>query len=153
MSEDRSKGTISLEEIAARINELREYANMLASTINTYVSQQRELQLALETLKNMPDEGGSGYVVIDRLSTAMIPATISEGWSKSILVHLGLGYYLKTDKTSASEIISKKSSSLEKLIAELQRRYRVVVEELEKLQSILTQLTAGGSRLEETSGG
>jgi prefoldin alpha subunit len=141
--EVKEAGRIQLEEILVRFNELREYANILASTINTYLTQQRELQLALETLKNLPEDGGEGYIILDRLSSAMIPAVINKEWSKGILVHLGLGYYLKADKAKALEIISKRSSNIERVLGELQKRYSVVLEELNRLQQLLSRGYSG----------
>jgi len=138
-SRPRTSKGVKLEEALIRVNELREYANILASSINTYATQQRELQLVLETLKNMPEEGGEGYVVLDRLSTAMIPAVIDREWSRRILVHLGLGYYLKTDKAKALEIITKRSSDVEKLLSDLQRKYSLIVEELNRLQEAIAR--------------
>ncbi|ADV65416.1 prefoldin subunit alpha [Desulfurococcus mucosus] len=146
----QSGRSVSLEELVARINELREYANILASTINNYLTQQRELQLALETLKSLPENGGEGFIVVDRLSTAMIPATVDKEWSKRVLVHLGLGYYLKTDRDRAVDIVSRRSASLERLINELEKKYSAVVGEMNRLRNILETTY---SRVQEASGG
>ncbi|MEM3993392.1 MAG: prefoldin domain-containing protein, partial [Desulfurococcaceae archaeon] len=92
------KKVISLEELVARVNELRERIEILDSTLNTYLSHYKELQLAVETIKNLSNKSIEGYVVLDRLSSLMIPASISENWYNNILVNLGLGYYVKLNK-------------------------------------------------------
>ena len=131
---------ITLEELVARVEELRESIEVLDSAINTYLSQYRELQLSLETLKNLGETPGEGYIIIDRLSSIMIPAKILEKWESNLLVNLGLGYYLKTNREKAIEILSKRIQVLEGEINQLQSRRRAMAEEYLGLQRILNQV-------------
>jgi prefoldin alpha subunit len=131
---------ITLEELVARVEELRESIEVLDSAINTYLSQYRELQLSLETLKNLGETPGEGYIIIDRLSSIMIPAKILEKWESNLLVNLGLGYYLKTNREKAIEILTKRIQVLEGEINQLQSRRRAMAEEYLGLQRILNQV-------------
>jgi prefoldin alpha subunit len=131
---------ITLEELVARVEELRESIELLDSAINTYLSQYRELQLSLETLKNLGETPGEGYIIIDRLSSIMIPAKILEKWESNLLVNLGLGYYLKTNREKAIEILTKRIQVLEGEINQLQSRRRAMAEEYLGLQRILNQV-------------
>ncbi|MEM1639421.1 MAG: prefoldin subunit alpha [Desulfurococcaceae archaeon] len=133
------KKVISLEELVARVNELRERIEILDSTLNTYLSHYKELQLAVETIKNLSNEPIEGYVVLDRLSSLMIPASISENWYNNILVNLGLGYYVKLNKDKAIEILTKRIQELEKTINSVQAQRRTLAEEYVGLQRILSQ--------------
>ncbi|MEM0506434.1 MAG: prefoldin domain-containing protein, partial [Thermosphaera sp.] len=110
MSGEKQAGEkgFTVEELLARATELREYITVLSNTINNYVTQYRELQLASETLKNLPENGGEGYVVVDRLSSVLVPGIIKEGWSSSVLVNIGFGFYLKTSKDKAAEVLEKR---------------------------------------------
>ncbi|MEM3992702.1 MAG: hypothetical protein QXW93_00610, partial [Desulfurococcaceae archaeon] len=80
-----------------------------------------------------------GYVVLDRLSSLMIPASISENWYNNILVNLGLGYYVKLNKDKAIEILTKRIQELEKTINSVQAQRRTLAEEYVGLQRILSQ--------------
>jgi len=131
---------ITLEELVARVEELRESIEVLDSAINTYLSQYRELQLSLETLKNLSETPGEGFIIIDRLSSIMIPAKILERWESNLLVNLGLGYYLKTNREKAIEILTKRIQVLEGEINQLQSRRRAMAEEYLGLQRILNQV-------------
>jgi prefoldin alpha subunit len=131
---------ITLEELVARVEELRESIEVLDSAINTYLSQYRELQLSLETLKNLGETPGEGYIIIDRLSSIMIPAKILEKWESNLLVNLGLGYYLKTNREKAIEILTKRIRVLEGEINQLQSKRRAMAEEYLGLQRILNQV-------------
>ena len=131
---------ITLEELVARVEELRESIEVLDSAINTYLSQYRELQLSLETLKNLGETPGEGYIIIDRLSSIMIPAKILEKWESNLLVNLGLGYYLKTNREKAIEVLTKRIQVLEGEINQLQSRRRAMAEEYLGLQRILNQV-------------
>ncbi|MEM0100350.1 MAG: prefoldin subunit alpha [Desulfurococcaceae archaeon] len=133
------KKVISLEELVARVNELRERIEILDSTLNTYLSHYKELQLAVETIKNLSNKPIEGYVVLDRLSSLMIPASISENWYNNILVNLGLGYYVKLNKDKAIEILTKRIQELEKTINSVQAQRRTLAEEYVGLQRILSQ--------------
>jgi len=113
---------------------------VLDSAINTYLSQYRELQLSLETLKNLSETPGEGFIIIDRLSSIMIPAKILERWESNLLVNLGLGYYLKTNREKAIEILTKRIQVLEGEINQLQSRRRAMAEEYLGLQRILNQV-------------
>ena len=142
-SKDReTRRVVSLEELVARATELREHIDVLESTLNTYVNQYREIQLAFETLKNLPENTLQGYMVLDRLSSAMIPVSVLGEWPKSILVNLGLGYYLKTNKDKALEILSRRLQELEKVINTLQSQRKAVVEEYLGLQRVISQVLA-----------
>jgi prefoldin alpha subunit len=131
---------VSIEELVARMSELKGQLEVLEATINTYLSQYRELQLAHETLKNLPDSVQDGYVVIDRLSAVMIPSKIEEGWSSRVLVNLGLGYYIKTTREKAMEILSNRIRELEKVLRDIQARHQMLLREYSAIQRILSQV-------------
>lgn len=139
----------SVEELLVRAEELKQYLNVLNAAINNYVNQYRELQLAGETLKNLPEGGGEGYTILDRLSTVLIPIIIDPAWKEKVLVNLGLGYYLKSDRDKALAIVNRRIAELEKLINELQARYRQYLQEYSAIQD---KLAAFLSREEETKG-
>lgn len=133
-----SKTKISIEDLIVRANELKSHIDILSDALNTYINRYREFQLTMETLKNMPRNGGKGYIVLDRLSTALIPVTIDGEWANSILVNLGLGYYLKTNRDRAIELINKKISETEKIMNDIQAKYRVLLEEYTNIQRTLS---------------
>lgn len=139
----------SVEELLVRAEELKQYLNVLNATINNYVNQYRELQLAGETLKNLPESGGEGYTILDRLSMVLVPITIDPAWKAKVLVNLGLGYYLKSDRDKALAIVSKRIAELERLINELQARYRQYLQEYSAIQD---RLAAFLGKEEETKG-
>lgn len=122
------------EELLARAEEIKRYLDALANTLNTYLTQYRELQIASETLKNIPSGGGETLVVVDRLSTALVPTRIAEDWDSRVLVNLGLGYYLKTSRDKALEIISRRISELERVVNELRARYEQLSREYNELR-------------------
>ncbi|MGB9816886.1 MAG: prefoldin subunit alpha [Desulfurococcaceae archaeon] len=131
---------VSLDELLTRVNELRERIEILDTTLNTYLSHYRELQLAVETIKNLSEKSVEGYVILDRLSSLMIPANISENWYNNILVNLGLGYYVKLNKDKAVEILTKRIQELEKTINSVQAQRRTLTEEYAGLQRVLSQV-------------
>ncbi|MEM0003763.1 MAG: prefoldin subunit alpha [Desulfurococcaceae archaeon] len=131
---------VSLDELLTRVNELRERIEILDTTLNTYLSHYRELQLAVETIKNLSEKSVEGYVILDRLSSLMIPASISENWYNNILVNLGLGYYVKLNKDKAVEILTKRIQELEKTINSVQAQRRTLTEEYAGLQRVLSQV-------------
>ncbi|MGB9828137.1 ATP-binding protein [Thermosphaera chiliense] len=154
MSGEQAEGekTITLEELLARASELREYITVLSNTINNYVTQYRELQLASETLKSLPEAGGEGFVVVDRLSSVLVPGIIREGWTGSVLVNIGFGYYLKTSRDKAVEVIEKRIASVNRLLDELQKRYRAALDEYSAIQGILNQMYAEAQKPEDSGG-
>jgi len=131
---------VSLDELLTRVNELRERIEILDTTLNTYLSHYRELQLAVETIKNLSEKSVEGYVILDRLSSLMIPANISENWYNNILVNLGLGYYVKLNKDKAVEILTNRIQELEKTINSVQAQRRTLTEEYAGLQRVLSQV-------------
>lgn len=135
-----TKRSISLEELVARASELREHIDVLETSINVYLNQYKETQLASETLKSLPETPVQGYMVLDRLSSAMIPISVLEGWSNNVLVNLGLGYYFKTNKEKALEILARRLQDLEKVINTLQTQRKAVVEEYLGLQRLISQI-------------
>lgn len=134
------KRVVSLDELLTRVNELRERIEILDTTLNTYLSHYRELQLAVETIKNLSEKSVEGYVILDRLSSLMIPANISENWYNNILVNLGLGYYVKLNKDKAVEILTKRIQELEKTINSVQAQRKTLAEEYAGLQRVLSRV-------------
>jgi len=131
---------LSLEELVARASELKEHIEALETSINLYLNQYREAQLAFETLKALPETPVQGYMVLDRLSSVLIPVGILEGWCSSVLVNLGLGYYLKTSRDKAMEILTKRLQELEKVVNALQSQRKAVVEEYLGLQRLINRV-------------
>lgn len=137
--EKRHEGQISVDELVARAGELKEHIDALSATLNIYLNQYREMQLASETLRNLPQGSIQGYIVLDRLSSALIPASVSDSWAANILVNLGLGYYVKTDRERAVEILSKRIQELEKIISAIQTQQRAAVEQYLSIQRLINQ--------------
>lgn len=131
---------ITLDELVARASELEEHIKLLDSTLNTYLNHYRELQLSIETLKTLSERQEEGYVVIDRLSSVMIPATIKNEWQNSLLVNIGLGYYVKTTKDKAIELLSRRQQELERVINNIQTQRRALAEEYLGIQRVLSQV-------------
>lgn len=137
--EKESKKTISLEELVARASELKERINALESTLNMYLNQYKEIQLSFETLKDLPEKPIQGYMVLDRLSSVMIPVVVDEKWVDNVIVSLGLGYYVKTNRDRAVEILTRRLGEIEKVITTVQSQRRVMVEEYLGLQRVISQ--------------
>ncbi|MEM4933978.1 MAG: ATP-binding protein, partial [Desulfurococcaceae archaeon] len=66
--------------------------------------------------------------------------SVLEGWPSNVLVNLGLGYYLKTNRDKAVEILTRRLRELEKAINTLQSQRRVAVEEYLGLQRLISQI-------------
>lgn len=139
-SDKGTKRVITLDELVARATELREHINVLETTINVHLNQYKEVQLAFDTLKDLPETPVQGYMILDRLSSVMVPVSVLESWPSSILVNLGLGYYLKTNRDKAVEILTRRLRELEKVINTLQSQRRVAVEEYLGLQRLISQI-------------
>lgn len=135
-----TKKTVTLEELVARASELKEHIDALESTLNMYLNQYKEIQLSFETLKNLPESPVEGYMVLDRLSSVMIPVIVSENWASNIIVNLGLGYYIKTNKDKAVEILTKRLGEVEKVINSIQSQRKAAVEEYLGIQRIISQV-------------
>jgi len=111
-----TKRVVTLDELVARATELKEHINILETTINVHLNQYREVQLAFDTLKGLPEAPVQGYMILDRLSSVMLPVSVLEGWPSNVLVNLGLGYYLKTNRDKAVEILQKARELGEKVV-------------------------------------
>jgi len=135
-----TKRVVTLDELVARATELKEHINILETTINVHLNQYREVQLAFDTLKGLPEAPVQGYMILDRLSSVMLPVSVLEGWPSNVLVNLGLGYYLKTNRDKAVEILTRRLRELEKAINTLQSQRRVAVEEYLGLQRLISQI-------------
>ncbi|MEM4751241.1 MAG: prefoldin domain-containing protein [Desulfurococcaceae archaeon] len=139
-SDKETKRVVTLDELVARATELKEHINILETTINVHLNQYREVQLAFDTLKGLPEASVQGYMILDRLSSVMLPVSVLEGWPSNVLVNLGLGYYLKTNRDKAVEILTRRLRELEKAINTLQSQRRVAVEEYLGLQRLISQI-------------
>lgn len=133
------KTQISIDELVARASELKSQVEAVGSMLNTYLNQYRELQLAYETLKNLPDIISQGYIVLDRLSTVLVPTRIDEGWTSKVLLNLGLGYYIKTTRDKALEVLEKKIKEAEKVISNIQAHHQRLLREYIAIQRLLSQ--------------
>jgi len=142
MSKKTEERVVSLEELVARAEELKEYAGAIQSALNTYLTQYTELQLVIETLKSLPQGSPQIYVLLNRLGSAMIPAQVSEGWESNIIVNLGLNYYARATREQGVSILEKRLQAVKKIIDRLQRDYKSVVEEYSYIQQILAQVYA-----------
>ncbi|OYT39760.1 MAG: prefoldin subunit alpha [Desulfurococcales archaeon ex4484_58] len=134
------KVAISLGELVARANQLRDYLTILSSQIDTYTSHINELQVTLNTLKNIPDEDVEGLIVLDRLNSAFIPVSISGGWLKTVIVNIGRNYYMKTDREKAVEIINKRLEALRRILNNLRNQYQNMLNEYNTIQQILASI-------------
>jgi len=142
MSKRTEERVVSLEELVARAEELKEYAGAIQSALNTYLTQYTELQLVIETLKSLPQGSPQIYVLLNRLGSAMIPAQVSEGWENNIVVNLGLNYYAKATREQGISILEKRLQAVKRIIDRLQKDYQSVVEEYSYIQQILAQVYA-----------
>ena len=140
MSKRTEERVVSLEELVARAEELKEYAGAIQSALNTYLTQYTELQLVIETLKSLPQGSPQIYVLLNRLGSAMVPAQVSEGWENNIVVNLGLNYYAKATREQGISILEKRLQAVKRIIDRLQRDYQSVVEEYSYIQQILAQV-------------
>jgi prefoldin alpha subunit len=139
-TEKQEKRVITFEELVGRATELKEQLDSLSTVLNMYLDQYKELQLSMETLQNLPEISTTGFTVLDRLSSVYIPVKISEDWAKNVLVNLGLGYYMKTTREKAVEILSRRIRDLERVLRDLQTRHRVLLEEYLALQRLISQI-------------
>lgn len=130
---------VSVDELVARATELKDQIEAITATLNTYLNQYRELQLAQETLKNLPPSASQGYVMLDRLSMVFIPTKIDEEWANNVLVNLGLGYYIKTTKEKAIEILQRRIQEVERIISSIQTHQQRLVKEYVAIQRVLSQ--------------
>ena len=131
---------ITLEELVVRAGELKDKIEALNTTLNIYLNQYQEIQLALNTLRELPEKHVDGYIVVDRLSSILVPASISETWRDNVLVNIGLNYYLKTSKEKAMEILSNRMSNVEKLINTIRTQQKTILDEYLRIQQILNQV-------------
>jgi len=134
------KKVITLEELVGRATELRDQLNSLNTVLNMYLNQYREVQLSLETLRGLPETGTESFIVLDRLSSACIPVKINENWVNNVLVNLGLGYYMRTTRDKAVEIISRRARELERVLNNLQAQQRTLLEEYLALERLISQV-------------
>ncbi|WP_440060174.1 ATP-binding protein [Thermogladius sp. 4427co] len=143
VKEAEEKGSVvTLDQLIARAEELREYAGALQSALNTYLSQYAELQIVLDTLRNLPENQSQIYILLNRLGSAMIPAQLAEGWSSNVIVNIGLNYFAKVPRDQGISILEKRLGSVKKIVDRLQRDYKSVVEEYTYIQQILSQVYA-----------
>ncbi|MCC6025001.1 MAG: prefoldin subunit alpha [Desulfurococcaceae archaeon] len=140
MSTEKQERVVTLEELISRASELREQLNSLNTILNMYLNQYRELQLSLETLRGLPDTSSEGFIVLDRLSSVYIPVKISEKWADSVLVNIGLGYYMRTTRDKAVELLSRRVREIEQVLRELQARQRALLDEYLALERLISQV-------------
>lgn len=141
MSEgDKEQVVISIDELLARATQLKEHIDAVTATLNTYLAQYRELQLAYETLKNLPEHVPESYVVVDRLSMVLLPLKVSDNWMNSVLVNLGLGYYIKTSRDRAMDIIQRRIREVEKVISDIQSQQQRLLREYIAIQRLVSQI-------------
>ncbi len=132
--------TITLDELLLRLEQLKQYMALLETRISEASNQLTELQLSKNTLENLPEQGGDGLVVLDRLSTIFIPVKIPEEWPRKILVNIGLNYYMRTDREKANDILIKRINSVRRTIQVLQKQYATLSTEYNALQQVLAQI-------------
>ncbi len=140
--EKTGRVAITLEDLLVRAEQLKQYLAQLEARINDLTTQITELQLAKNTLENLPEEGGEALVITDRLSTLFIPAIIPKDWSRRVIVRIGLNYYIKTSSEKASETIVKSLNSLRQILQSTQQQYRAVLTEYNAIQQILAKIYA-----------
>ena len=140
------KRGVTVDELLMRATQLRDYMTLLAGQIENYTAQVNELQMVLNTLDSLPREESQVLMVLDRLNTVFIPATISSNWSNELLVNIGRNYYVKTSSEKARELVSKRLDTLRRVLDDLTRRYQAALNEYNAIQQVLstvyTQLMA-----------
>ncbi len=128
---------VSVNELLARAAQLRDFLSLLSSQIDNYSSQVAELQMLANTLNNIPIKGFTGLIVLDRLNTVFIPASIGEEWAKEVIVNIGRNYYMKVTKDRALEIVNKRLNTLRKVLDDLKKQYQLALNEYNAIQQIL----------------
>jgi prefoldin alpha subunit len=139
-SEKPAKRVVTLEELVGRASELRDQLNSLNTVLNMYLTQYRETQLSIETLRGLPEASTESFVVLDRLSSVFIPVKIEGNWVNSVLVNLGLGYYMRTSREKAVEILSRRARELERVLSNLQAQQKALLEEYLTLERLISQV-------------
>lgn len=140
MSKNAGTKTVTLSELFARADELRQYISILQQQMNTLSSQFAELQFSLTTIEGLPEEESECLTVLDRLNTVFVPVKIPSDWKNKVLVNIGLNYYIKLDKNKAKEVIEKRISSLRMMLEQTRRRYEQALIEYNALQQILASI-------------
>ncbi len=140
MSKNAGTKTVTLSELLARADELRQYISILQQQMNTLSSQFAELQFSLTTIEGLPEEESEGLIVLDRLNTVFVPVKIPSDWKNKVLVNIGLNYYIKLDKNKAKEVIEKRISSLRMMLEQTRRQYEQALIEYNALQQILASI-------------
>lgn len=158
MSKNTGTKTVTLSDLLARADELRQYVSILQQQINTLSSQFTELQFSLTTIEELPEEGSQGLIVLDRLNTVFVPVKIPSDWKNKVLVNIGLNYYIRLDKNKAKEVIEKRISSLRMMIEQIRRQYEQALVEYNALQQVLVSIYAqiqqrAQNRQQETGSG
>jgi prefoldin alpha subunit len=137
------KRAVTLDELIYRATQLREYLTLLNNQIENYALQASELRLVLDTLDSLPEENKSSIlVVLDRLNTVFMPASIKETWSNELIVNIGGNYYVRTDKSKAREIVSSRLNTVNRVLNELRQRYQLILNEYNAIQQVLAQVYA-----------
>ncbi len=139
--------TISLDELAARAELLRRYIELLKTQMDLLLEEINELKTAYNTLKEARESEDEIYISTNRFNTVLIKGSLPKGWDKDILLHIGLEYFIKTDKETAMKLLEKKISEREEVVRKTREDYKKMLIEYEQIQGILAtvyqQLQAG----------
>jgi len=134
------KRVITFDELLIRAEQLKEYLDYLANTIETYTSQAIDLQIVLATLDSLVDGDNPVLMVLDRLNTVFIPAVIPGDWASNVIVNIGRNYYVKTSRDKAKEIVSRRLSNIRLIIERLRKQYEIVLNEYTAVQQLISRI-------------
>jgi len=135
------KRVVTLQELLVRANQLRDSLILLESQLNNYNVQLNELKLIRETISNVSN-GLKCYLLLDRLTTLFLPVTIEPGWSENVVLNIGRNIYMKTTRDKALEIVNDRINNLNRIIMDLSRQYRALLEEYNLINQILASIYA-----------
>ncbi|MEM4431866.1 MAG: prefoldin domain-containing protein [Desulfurococcaceae archaeon] len=135
------KRVVTLQDLLVRANQLRDSLILLESQLNNYNVQLNELKLIRETISNVSN-GLKCYLLLDRLTTLFLPVTIEPGWSENVVLNIGRNIYMKTTRDKALEIVNDRINNLNRIIMDLSRQYRALLEEYNLINQILASVYA-----------
>jgi len=141
---------VSLDTILAKINELREYINILQTQVNSLTQELTELQLALSSMKSLQEISKDTDILItlDRLGAVLVPGKIDPSWKDRILVNIGKNYYAKVGPEIAEKILSRRIGSIQNILRLRQQELSNAVNEYNYLQQLVATAIYQQQRLQ-----
>lgn len=136
------RGVVTLQDLLVRATQLRDSLAILDAQISGYNNQLNELRLVKDTLNTISSEGLYSYILLDRLGAVFIPVNFDQQWANNVIVNIGRNVYLKTSRGEALKIVDERISKLTRIINELGRQYRAVLDEYNAINQIIQSVYA-----------